>query len=837
MHLFRGFFSALLFAVVLAWSGVWVCPPAAAQVSSQNVVVEGASHVDAATIRSYFTGADQASVNRGVADLSATGMFSKVSAKIVGGQVIVTVVESSQIINRVAFEGGKTLKSEQLAVEVQSKGHTGFDEAKAQADVERIKDAYKKIGRNATKVSYRLVQLPNGRVDLVFTIDEGDKTGVRAIKFVGNNAVSDYRLLGLMQTTQMNFLSWLKTSDVYEPDRIATDEEAIRKYYMKNGYADFRITNTDVAYQNDPAGYVITITVDEGAQYHVSGATVSSHVAKVDSHSLDQLVTLHAGDVYNATAVEKTVDSITREMARLGYAFADVRPHGERDAATHQIALAFTVDEGPKVYIERIDVVGNTRTRDYVIRREFDIGEGDPYNHALVERGERRLNRLGYFKKVHISTRPGSTPDRVIVTVEVEDQPTGSVSVSGGYSTTAGFLAEVAFTETNFLGRGQYVKVSATEGQYSRGWGVDFTEPYFLDQRLAAGFDLYHKEQDQNTWALYSTWTTGVNLRLGIPITDEFTFQPNYSIYQSEIKIPNSNSQPFDDCTSAGSPGNPAPPATWTPPGGNPTVPTLSNNCLTNGEASVAVKQAAAMGPVVTSLVGYSLVWDNIDDRKNPTAGAFLNFHQDFAGLGGQSKFVRETFDGKYYYPLTDDLTGLLRLQGGQINEIGGGSLPLLDNFNLGPTLVRGFAPGGLGPRDISDPNNIAANGLGGTTYFGGTAELQFPIFGLPKEIGLKGAIFADAGTLFGYQGQTDFSKLLGYTSCLTPAEVKAQGGLYTQQSCLNVDDERMIRSSVGASLIWASPLGPIRVDYAYAVTKGKYDQLQAFNFTGGANF
>ncbi len=834
MHFFRGFVSALVFAVVVGCSAVAVCTPATAQVSAQSVVVEGASRVDAATIRSYFAGTDQASVNRAVADLSATGMFSKVNAKIVGGQVIVSVVESSQIINRVAFEGSNKLRSDQLSVEIQSKARTGFDAAKADGDIQRIKDAYKKVGLSAAQVSYRLVQLPNGRVDLVFTIKEGDKTGVREIRFVGNSAVSSYRLHGLMQTTEMNYLSWFKTSDVYDPDRLASDQEAIRKYYMKNGYADFRIVNTDVVYQNDPAGYVITITVDEGPQYHVSGVTVTSHVAKVDSHSLDQFVTLRAGDVYNASAVEKTVDSLTREMARQGYAFSDVRPHGERDGATHQIALAFTVDDGPKVYIERIDVVGNTRTRDYVIRREFDIGEGDPYNHALVERAERRLNRLGYFKKVHISTRPGSTPDRVIVTVDVEDQPTGSVSLSGGYSTTAGFLAEVAFTETNFLGRGQYVKVSASEGQYSRGWGVSFTEPYFLDQRLAAGFDLFHKEQDENQWSLYNTWTTGVNLRLGIPITDEFTLQPNYSIYESQISIPNTAAQPYDDCPANG------PGSQWFPPGYNgvPQPSTSTFNCLTNGEASVAIKQAAANGAILTSLVGYSLIWDSIDDRKNPTSGAYLNFHQDVAGLGGQSKFLRETVDGKYYYPLTDDLTGLLHLQGGQIAAISG-NLPLEDNFNLGPTLVRGFAPGGLGPRDISDPANIAGNGLGGTTYFGASAELQFPILGLPKEIGLKGAIFADAGTLFGYQGQTNFSSLWGLppsTGCWLGNSTTTTPN-YIQSNCLQVNDDHAIRSSVGASIIWASPLGPIRVDYAYAVTHGKYDQLQAFNFSGGASF
>jgi outer membrane protein insertion porin family len=839
MHGFRGYFGALLFAVVVTCGAVWPCAPAAAQVSPQSIVVEGASHTDAATIRSYFTGTDQASVNRAVADLSATGMFSKVSAKIVDGQVIVTIAENAQIINRVAFEGDKTLKSDQLAVEVQSKAFTGFDQAKADADVERIKDAYKKIGRNATKVSYRLVQLPNGRVDLVFKVEESDKTGVREIKFVGNHAISTYRLKSLMQTTEMNLLSWFKTSDVYDPDRLATDEEAIRKYYMKNGYADFRITNTDVAYVDDPGGYVITISIDEGPQYHVSGASVTSRLPQIASQTLDPYITLRAGDVYNATAVEKTVDSITREMARQGYAFADVRPHGDRDEATHQIALAFTVDEGPKVYVERIDVVGNTRTRDYVIRREFDIGEGDPYNHALVERGERRLNRLGYFKKVHISTRPGTTPDRVIVTVEVEDQPTGSVSLSGGYSTTEGFLAEIAFTETNFLGRGQYVRVSASDGQYSRGWGVSFTEPYFLDQRLAAGFDVFHKEQDQNQWALYQTWTTGVNFRLGVPITDEFTLQPNYSLYESAIRVPNTAAQPYDDCDNPTNlvGGSPGPTSQYYQPGVGYVTPSLYANCLNNGQASVAIKQAAALGQVVTSLVGYSLIWDNIDDRKNPSSGAYVNFHQDVAGLGGQSKFVRETFDGKYYYPITDDLVGLLRLQGGQITAVGGGTLPLMDDFNLGPTLVRGFAPGGLGPRDISDPFNIAGNGLGGNTYFGGSAEIQFPIFGLPREIGLKGAIFADAGTLFGYSGQTNFSNVLGYTSCLTPSQIAAQGGLLWQQSCLQVDDERIIRSSAGASIIWASPLGPIRIDYAYAITKGRYDQLQAFNFTGGASF
>ncbi len=829
MMLSRRLCRGLVLAAVIAFCGLGGRIDAIAQTSpvAGHIVVEGAVHGDADTIKSYFAGTDQASVDRAVSDLTATGMFTKVSARVVAGQVVVNVVEGAQVINRVAFEGNNKLKSDQLSVEVQEKGRTAFNKTVADADADRVKDAYRKIGRNDVAVNYRLVTLPNGRVDVVFKIDEGDKTGVRSITFVGNSAVSTYRLRGLMQTTEMNFLSWFKESDIYHPDTIASDEEAIRKYYMRYGYADFRIVNTETVYDTQKKGYVITITVEEGPQYRVSSVTVTSRLPRVSGDSLISLVQLRAGDVYNATAVDKSVERLTRELARVGYAFSDVRPHGDRDNAAHTIAVGFTVDDGPKVYIDRLEITGNTRTRDYVIRREFDIGEGDPYNHALIERGERKLNNLDYFKTVHISTRPGSVPDRVIVTIAVEDKPTGSVSISGGYSTTEGPIAEVAFTETNFLGRGQYVKLSASEGQYSNGWNVTFTEPYFLDQHLAAGFDLFHKQQLQNSYSLYQTNTTGVNLRLGIPITEELTFQPNYSLYESQIVIPNTSSQPFNDCSS---------PIKGVTPGPDGPVPaTTTDNCLLNGEASVAIKQAAREGQIITSLVGYSFIYDALDNRRNPTAGAFLNFHQDIAGVGGDSQFIRETIDGRYYYPITDDVVGFLHLQAGNIWGFGSNSqLPLVNNFNLGPTLVRGFAPGGLGPRDISDPNNIASNALGGTTYFGGSAEVQFPIFGLPREIGLKGALFADAGTLMGFSGQRDFTSLLGYKTSYCPPT----GTLLTKQaSCLTVDDENTIRTSVGVSLLWASPLGPIRFDLAYPVIKGKYDQTQFFNFTGGTSF
>ena len=804
---------------------------------TSNIVVEGATHGDADTIRSYFKGSDQASINRGIDDLTATGMFTKVSAKAIGGKVVVSVVEGNQIINRVAFDGTNKLKTDQLAVEVHSKAHTPFDETTAKGDVDRVKDAYSKIGYSAVKVSYKLVPLPNGRVDLVFMIDEGDKTGIKTITFVGNNSVSAWRLHGLMQSTEMNLLSWFKTSDVYNPDTLASDEESIRKYYMKNGYADFRITNTDVNYRPDLGGYVVTITMEEGPQYHISGVTVTSQLTKVSGDSLIGFVQLKAGDVYNATAVDKSVEAISRDLARQGYAFADVRPHGDRDNAAHTIALSFTIDNAPKVYIERVDIVGNTRTRDYVIRREFEIGEGDPYNHTMVEAAERRLNNLGFFKSVHISTRPGTQADRIIVTVQVEDKPTGSISLSGGYGTTTGFMAEIAYTETNFLGRGQYVKLSLSEGQYSSGWEATFTEPYFLDQHLAASVDVFHKQNNVSPYTVYDMNTTGVNLRLGVPVTNEFTFQPNYSVYSSQITIPNTSTYPYNDCgapNNGASLGYPAGTTWFNIPGTGYTEANNVSNCLTNGEASVAIKEQAAQGAVLTSLVGYSLIWDNIDNRKDPTTGFYANLHQDIAGLGGNSQFIRETFDGRYYYPVTEDLVAMFRLQGGQINGYGGDSsdLPLIDNFNVGPTLVRGFAPGGIGPRDISDAANISTAALGGTTYFGGTAEIQFPIFGLPKELGLKGALFVDTGTLYGFNGQTNYSNLLGYTYC--PG---ANSNPITQPSCLIVDDEHLMRTSAGGSIIWNSPIGPLRFDLAYPIIKGKYDQTQFFNFTGGTSF
>ncbi len=802
---------------------------------AQNIVVRGAQRVDAETIRGYFSGTDQARVNQGVKDLYATGLFSDVKARREGSGVVVSVVENN-VINRVAFEGNSKLKSDVLAQELQSKSRGAYSPATVQADIERIKEIYRRGGRAAAGVTSRLVDLPNGRVDVVFTINEGDKTGVKSIDFQGNQAFGSYRLRNLMQTTEMNMFSFFKNTDVYDPDKIAADQEAIRRFYLKNGYADFRIVGSDVRYDEAQKGYYIVITVDEGQQYKVGKVAVDARLRDIDPAALQNAVKLGAGETYNGDLVEKSVESVSREVARRGYAFAQVRPRGDRDPSTGLINLSFVVEEGPRVYIERIIVSGNTRTRDYVIRREFDLGEGDAYNRALVDRAERRLNNLGFFKKVKISNAPGSSPDRVVVVVDVEDQPTGSFGISGGYSTMDGFIAEVSVTESNFLGRGQYARAAATIGQHTRGIDLSFTEPYLNDTRISGSVNLFSKQTDASKYALYKNWVTGGTLALGVPLTDEITISPRYSAYMSRVSVPNTKDQPYDDCanpiigTTPGTAGSPYP---------NPAAPSQSPfTCVTNGEASLAIREV--LGSRFTSSIGYSLNYNSLDNNKSPTQGIFAELRQDVAGAGGNARFVRSSTDVRYYHPIMDDVVGILRGQAGNVFAYGNDRLRLTDNFNLGPSLVRGFAPGGIGPRDL-----FTNAGLGGTTYVGASAEVQFPIFGLPKELGLRGALFADVGTLFGYKGRTNFGAV-PFPGCgptyngngtAISASNPAGGYAITPGSCINLVDSKAIRSSVGASLLWSSPLGPIRFDYAFALSKGANDVTQAFRFSGGSSF
>jgi outer membrane protein insertion porin family len=833
MQFIRGQFFRWLFALVLVSPLFAVLPASAAVVS-----VEGNHRVDNETISSYFTGTDPAAINKGVKDLYATGLFSDVQVRHEGGRIIIVVKENS-VINRVAFEGNSKIKSEQLATDIQSKTHGAFNKATLDADVQRIRDDYRRAGNAAAAVSYRIVNLPNGTVDVVFEVKEGDKTGIKHVVFVGNQAFSSGKLVDLMQTTEMNWLSWFKATDVYDPDRIASDLELIRRFYLKNGYADFRVIASDAHYDAAEAGYTLTITVEEGVQYRVKSVDVDSHLPDVLSDTLRGHVRVSAGEIYNGDMVEKTTESMTKELGRRGYPFSQVRPRGDRDPTTQTVSIVFVIDNGPRVYIEKIVIKGNTRTRDYVIRREFDLSEGDAYNKVMVDRAERRLNSLGFFSKVKITNEAGSAPDRVIVVVTVEDKATGSFSVSGGYSTAEGFIAEVAVSEANFMGRGEFTRLAVTYGQYSRGVTYSFTEPYFLGQRLAAGFDVYAKENEVNAYSYYNNTMIGGTLRSGLPITDEITFSPRYSAYSSTISIPDNTNQPYNDC--------------WKPiPGFTPlndqfgnAVPgyggqaSATSSCLTNGEASLALKEA--QGTTFTSMPGFTLSYNNLDNPRNPSSGIHADLREDVAGLGGNLRYSRTGADFRFYqaiWPVSDQLVGIVHLQAGYLTPWGGDTLRVIDNFNTGPSLVRGFAPGGIGPRDISPGIDPAGNSLGGTKYWGASTELQFPIWGIPKEVGLKGAVFADAGALWGFTGQTNFAGPNGtacYSCAVTPYNAFP---FYTQGNTITVGDDTMqVRSSVGASIIWSSPMGPIRFDFAKAITKNQYDQTQFFRFSGGATF
>ena len=705
----------------------------------------------------------------------------------------------SRTINRVAFEGNRRLRSDALMPAIATTANTPYNPATVESDVQRIADMYRRTGRALARVSPRIVELPNGNVDVVFTIDEGSRTGIRSINFTGNNAFSDRRLRDLMTSEETGILTLLKTTDVYNPDRLASDLDLIRRYYLRKGYADFQIVSTNVAFDAERGGYLIDIVVDEGQQYTVGSVSVDSRIAAIDGVELQRRVLTRPGRVYDATEVERTLVDLTAEASRRGFPFAQVRPVGVRSFDNATVDITYVVEEGPRIFIERINVRGNTRTREEVIRRELDLGEGDAYNKVLLDRAERRLNNLGFFENVRISNEPSLSPDRVIVNIDVEDKPTGSFAISGGYSTADGFIGEISLSENNFLGRGQAVRIAGQLGQRSRGIDFSFTEPYFLGYRLAAGIDLYSKFTDETNFARYENRITGGTLRLGVPITEEFSITTRYSLFQQDLKIPNTRAKPFNDCDVA-LPGN--------------ALPTPRPACEQNGEASRAVKESA--GRTITSLVGLTFTYNSLDNIQNPTSGIFAEVRPEIAGLGGDAKFFRVSGDARYYHELFEDVIGIARVQGGYVAGFGGRRLRIVDHYFLGPSLVRGFESSGIGPRDISTVDS-ASNALGGTTYFGASLEVQFPIPVLPRTLGMKGAVFADAGTLFGYKGSTQFPQFGGER--------------------IIVRDDRTIRSSVGAGLLWNSPLGPIRFDYAVALSKARGDRTQAFRFSGGTSF
>jgi outer membrane protein insertion porin family len=756
-----------------AQSGAKKGKPAQAQGGGiRTIRVEGNRRVEPETVRTYLRfnvgdAYDPAKVDQSIKSLFSTGLFSDVRIDREGAGVVVTVVENP-VVNQVAFEGNREVDKNTLTAEVQLKPRSVFTRAKAQADVQRILDIYRRQGRFAASVDPKVIELDNNRVNVVYEIVEGGATKVQAINFIGNKAFSDSQLRDVITTSQSGLFDFIKGTNIYDPDRLALDRELLRQYYLKNGYADSRVVSAGAELARDGSGFYITYVVDEGELFTFGKVDIESTLAGVDPGALRGELQTASGTTYDQSAMDRTVERLTLAISEQGFAFARVRPRAVREPGSRVINITYVVDQGPRIYIERINVAGNLRTHDHVIRREFRLAEGDAYNPLLVDKAKRRLQGLGFFKAVDIKRRQGSSADRVVLDVELVEQSTGELSFGAGFSTSEGIIGDVSIAERNLLGKGQFLRLRLA-GSFERLQAdISFTEPRFLDRNLSAGFDLFWKEVDLTDVAGFKSRTEGGSLRLGFPLSESLWLTNTYTL---------SNGTIFD----------------------------------VNDDASVVIQNSE--GSDLTSSYGISLAYDQRNNSKNPTKGYFFQIGTDFAGLGGDVRYIRNTAEARFYYPITDKLTFVGRAIGGNITGWGGDDVRLLDHFFKGGETVRGFERGGFGPRDLKSNDQDA---LGGETFWATTAEVRFPLPFIPEDLGLGGAFFVDAGSLFGAGQLAD--------------DLNRAGDII-------LADEASVRASAGFSIMWNSPLGPLRLDIAKAFLKERFDREELVRFGASTKF
>ena len=507
--------------------------------SIRAINVTGNRRVEPETVRSYLQFSvgdayDAAKVDGSIKALFATGLFSDVRVDRSGADIIVTVVENP-VINQIAFEGNSEIDTETLRNEVQLKPRSVFTRARVQADVQRVLDVYRRQGRYAATIEPKIIELEQDRVNLVFEINEGAATKVKGIHFVGNHAFSDSQLRDVVSTTEKGWFDFLKGTAVYDPDRMSLDRELIRQYYLKNGYADVQVTAANAELDRDGSGFFITYSIEEGEAYEFGGINIESTVAAIEPGKFKGDLLTDEGDTYNANLIDKSVEKLTSAVSDDGYAFARVRPQAVPDPVTRKISLNYVIEEGPRIYVERINISGNTRTKDYVIRREFKVAEGDAYNPLMVDQAKKRLTNLGLFKGVEVKRRPGSAQDRVVLDVELVENSTGELSFGAGYSTAEGVIGDVSITERNLMGNGQFLRLQLSGSLERLQVNLSFTEPRFLDRNLAAGFDLFHKEVDQSSQSGFNSRRTGGSVRLGFPLSEKLWMQTNYTVSRDEI--------------------------------------------------------------------------------------------------------------------------------------------------------------------------------------------------------------------------------------------------------------------------------------------------------------
>ena len=803
-RLFAILAAAIMTATVPEMSHAQEAPAAVPQQPTliRNIQVQGNQRVEANTVASYllFAPGDPYSEDRidlSVKTLYATGLFADVAIEpSEGGNILIRVIENP-IINRVILEGNKSLKSDKITDEVEAEPRAIFTRANVQADVQRIIELYRQSGRFAATVSPKVVQQPQNRVDLIFEITEGPVTGVKRINIIGNSEFPDRRLRKEIVTAESIWYKFFSSNDNYDPGRLEYDREQLRTFYTNRGFADFRVVSAVAELTPDQEDFYITFTVDEGEEYTWGDISVETELDDLNSDFLERLIAIRPGTIYNASRVEDVIDTLNFAAGTSGYAFVDIQPNIKRNRDTKTVDLVFNVVEGPRVYIERIDVVGNTTTLDYVIRREMELVEGDAFNRILLDRSRNRVRSLRFFEEVEITERQGSAPDRAIVEVSVKEQPTGELSFSAGFSSADAFLVDLSITQRNLRGRGQLMRFVIRASSNRREVDLRFTEPRFLGRNLAAGVELFDVVIDFIEEAGFRQSRTGGQVTLAFPLTEYTTLSTRYSLRREQIESPRVNSE-----------------------------------ICAGDQANLPIQDRSLCDQIdgrLSSIFGYTFGWDRRNDPITPTRGFDVRFSQDAAGVGGDVKYLRTDIRANAYRGLYKNVIASASLSGGYIRGWGGDPVSINDRYFKGNFEFRGYDNAGIGPRVVTyDPNTgeilQRGNSLGGNAFGIAAAEVSFPV-GIPN---LLGSLFAEAGTV----GLLDDNEKFDTGIDPVTGEQLTADAFYTKTI-----DDLSIRAMVGASVFWESPFGPIRFDFTKPLIQYDYDDRKSFQFTTRTRF
>ena len=779
----RGVTLAVSSLAVLLGGTALVAPSVTVAQVQQNVVIgrivlQGNERIDPETILSYLplqTGqtVDAAKVDAALKALFRTDLFSDVKIDMQGTDLVVRVVENP-IINQVLFEGNSNLKEDKLKDEVQIRPRGVFTKAKVEEDVGRIVELYRRSGRISATVTPKIVELPQRRVDLVFEINEGPKSGISRVNFLGNEQFSTNDLRGVVVTKESAAWKFFASNDNYDPDRIEYDREQLRKYYRNRGFYDFRVVSSVAELEPGRNGFAITYTLDEGVKYHFGKLKVQADLKKLNADILQRLLPIKSGQLYSDKKIEDATDALTFAAGAAGFAFVDVRPRYTANPVKHTVDVTYEIKEGPRVYIDRIDIVGNTATLDYVIRRQLTVSEGDAYNRALVDRSKLSVKSLGFFKDVGITNSQGAAPDRTNLLVKVTEQPTGQLSFSAGYSSIDKLVTDIGISQSNFRGRAEDLRVRLSLGSLRQNADLSFTEPHFLGRDIQGGWDLYAQRYNFSTQASYTSTEVGATVRLAFPLSQNALLSAHYSIRSDNVIV--------------------------------------SDALCVPGAELVSLVLCQQRGSYLTSLIGYSLGLNRTNDPLNPSRGYYLNFSQEIAGLGGSVHYLKTEARGAIYHGFNKDMIFSLTGSSGYVDGWNGNGVRITDRFYKGGDDFRGFQIAGIGPRDTQ-----FGDSLGGKLYAVGSAELTLPTK-LPEQYGIHASLFTDFGTL----------GLLDRANKINPN---------TNQPLIAVKDDLGFRASAGISIFWKSPLGPLRFDFSKIIRKDSYDRTELFRFSTSTRF